>query len=324
MSFPSRHCERSEATQEPPYERLGCFALLAMTNGQTLQTVSCRAHKAIRAAFLALAAALLVSTTVAALPRVVSINLCTDQFLVALADLDQILGLSPYARDRSRSGIARQAEGLLVLSGTAEEVLVLRPDIVLAGRFTARATREMLRAHGLQVVELDVARSVDQARDQLRQIGVLLGQPDRTAAAVARLDAALDRMRRIGAGRPTAGRPTILPLERRGWVAGGETLLGSVLAASGLVLAGAGPGQDFGGFMPLERIVALHPDLLLVSETGARAEDQGAALLDHPALARLYPAAKRVPLPSAASLMCGGPGLAEGIDRLADALDRAR
>jgi iron complex transport system substrate-binding protein len=30
--------------------------------------------------------------------RFASINLCTDQLLVTLADPDQILGLSPYAR----------------------------------------------------------------------------------------------------------------------------------------------------------------------------------------------------------------------------------
>src|SRR5215204_1442483 len=32
-------------------------------------------------------------------PRVASINLCTDQLLLSLADPDQIVGLSPYIRD---------------------------------------------------------------------------------------------------------------------------------------------------------------------------------------------------------------------------------
>ena len=37
------------------------------------------------------------------LPRIASINLCTDQLLVTLADPAQILGLSPYSRDAARS-----------------------------------------------------------------------------------------------------------------------------------------------------------------------------------------------------------------------------
>jgi len=39
----------------------------------------------------------------ATLPRIASINLCTDQLLMTLADPPQILGLSPYARDPARS-----------------------------------------------------------------------------------------------------------------------------------------------------------------------------------------------------------------------------
>ena len=39
-------------------------------------------------------------------PRVASINVCTDQLLLALADPEQILGLSPYSRDAARSWAA--------------------------------------------------------------------------------------------------------------------------------------------------------------------------------------------------------------------------
>ena len=42
-------------------------------------------------------------------PRVASINVCTDQLLLALADPEQILGLSPYSRDAARSWAAAQA-----------------------------------------------------------------------------------------------------------------------------------------------------------------------------------------------------------------------
>ena len=34
-------------------------------------------------------------------------------------------------------------------------MLVLKPDLVVAGRFTKRATRELLKDKGLRVVEFD-------------------------------------------------------------------------------------------------------------------------------------------------------------------------
>ena len=105
----------------------------------------------------------------AELPRIASINLCTDQLLVTLADPSQILGLSPYSRDRARSWDAVKSAQFPKLSGEAEDVLVLRPDVVVAGRFTKRATRELLKEKGLRVVEFDAARSLDDVKKQIRQ-----------------------------------------------------------------------------------------------------------------------------------------------------------
>lgn len=253
---------------------------------------------------------------VSARPRVVSINLCADQLLVPLADPGQILGLSPYARDKLRSGVAAEAARFPALSGTAEEVLALRPDLVLAGRFTKRATRELLRAHGVRLVELDAARSLDEAKAQLRQVAGLLGHPERAEAAIARIEAATARARAAA-----VTRLTVLPLQRRGWVAGGGTLLGSMLQVVGLTPAMNGRG--LGRFATLEEIIAMKPDLLVVSEAGERAEDQGAAMLLHPALAQRYPGEKRIVLPDSLNLFCGGPGLAEALDTLAAEIGRA-
>lgn len=265
----------------------------------------------IRARVLAAAALLWTGAALAEGPRVASINLCTDQLLVALADPDQILGLSPYAADRARSSIAERAAQFRRLSGSAEDVLVLRPDLVLAGRYTKRATRELLRSEGVQVTEFDVANSIAQATDQIRRVGDLVGHSDRAAAAVAAIDAAVARAREAASGRPL----TVLPLQRRGWVSGRETLMTSLLDSVGLRNAGAelsGNGRQVG----LEAIVALKPDLLLVSRSNAVAEDQGSALLQHPALAGLYPAGRRLFLPEQMTV-CGGLEIGPALDHLA-------
>src|SRR5437868_842546 len=70
-------------------------------------------------------------------PRIVSMNVCTDQLLIALADPKQILGLSRFSRDASWS--ADGARRYPVLSGGAEDVLVLKPDIVLASLYDKRS-----------------------------------------------------------------------------------------------------------------------------------------------------------------------------------------
>ena len=253
----------------------------------------------------------------AELPRIASINLCTDQLLVTLADPAQILGLSPYSRDRARSWDAAKAAQFPKLSGEAEDVLVLKPDVVVAGRFTKRATRELLKEKGLRVVEFDAARSLDDVKKQIRQMGDLVQHPGRAAAEIKRLDMAIAHAREVVSRKPYR----VLALSRRGWVSGGDSLTSSLLATAGLSNAAADLGYKFGGFASLEAIVSLKPDFLLVSDAGDFAEDEGRAFLLHPALERFYPVSKRLVIPEKLTV-CGGPRLSEALDRLASELER--
>ena len=203
------------------------------------------------------------------------------------------------------------------LSGEAEDVLVQKPDIVVAGRYTKRATRELLRENGLHVVEFDAARSLDDVKAQLRQMGDLTGHPDRASDEIKRLDSAIARVRAVASGKPYR----VLAVSRRGWVSGPESLTTSLLAAAGLANAGGELGLKAGGYASLEAIVALKPDFILVSDGGDFAEDEGRAFLLHPALERFYPAARRIVIPERLTI-CGGPMLSEALDRLASELER--
>jgi iron complex transport system substrate-binding protein len=194
---------------------------------------------------------------------------------------------------------------------------VLRPDAVVAGRFTKRATRELLKDKGLRVVEFDAARSLDDVKKQIRQMGDLVQHPDRARAEIERLDIAIAHAREIVARKPYR----VLALSRRGWISGGDSLTSSLLATAGLSNAAADLGHKLGGFASLEAIVSLRPDFLLVSDGGAFAEDEGRAFLLHPALQHFYPAEKRLVIPERLTV-CGGPKLSEALDRLAAELER--
>jgi iron complex transport system substrate-binding protein len=250
-------------------------------------------------------------------PRIVSMNVCTDQLLITLADPEQILGLSRYSRDAWQSFAASDARRFPVLSGGAEDVLVLRPDIVVASLFDKRSTRELLKEKGLRLAEFAVPRNLDEVKAQIRQMGEITLHPDRAAAEIARLDAAMMRARLAVAGK----RYSVLPLSRRGWVSGRDSLVSSLLTETGLFNAAGDLGIAFGGYASLEAIVNLKPDFLLVSDAGERAEDDGKAFLLHPALERFYPPAKRIVIPERLTV-CGGVMLADALDVLVAELKR--
>jgi iron complex transport system substrate-binding protein len=190
----------------------------------------------------------------------------------------------------------------------------------LAGRFTRLATREMLKRLGYRVVELESPRSLDDAVAQIRQVASLLGHPERGEALAARIAAAEADAEAVAT---LPGRaPTVAVYQRRGYVTGADTLTSALLDEVGLAnVAGALVGA-YGGFVPLERLVADAPDYLIVAgDPGA--VDQGAALLDHPALVRLYPPERRIVLPERLTV-CAGPSLPDALDYLAGEARRIR
>jgi iron complex transport system substrate-binding protein len=250
----------------------------------------------------------------AALPRIASMNVCTDQLLLPVADPEQIVGLSPFSR---AAWLTKHPRPYPMLSGGAEDVLVLRPDVVIASMFDKRSTRELLKEHGLRLVEFVVPRNLSEVKDQIRQLGEIAGHPDRATSEIARLDAALERARQAVAGKHYR----ILQLTRRGWVEGSDSFISSLLSETGLFNTAGELGFKFGGYASLETIVNLKPDLLLVSQGASIAHDGGEAFLLHPALERFYPPQKRIVIPEGLT-ECGGVMLAEALDVLVRELKR--
>jgi iron complex transport system substrate-binding protein len=265
-----------------------------------------------------IAAALALSSGAAsAAPRIVSMNICTDQLLVAIADPTQIMGLSHFSRDARQDWVGDKTRKFPILAGGAEDILVLKPDVVAASDFDKRSTREILKAHGVNLIEFPIPRTLADVREQIRQMGDLAGHPERAAAELVRLDAAI-----AGAKQAVAGRHLrMLPLSRRGWVAGQDSFMGAILAEAGLVNAAGELGIDFGGFVSMEDIIKLKPDFLVVSDASDRAEDDGRAFLLHPALERFYPRTKRIVIPERMT-ECGGVLLADALNALAAELKR--
>lgn len=248
--------------------------------------------------------------------RVVSFNLCADQLVVALADPEQIAGLSPYATDSALSVVADKARAFRKADWQAESTLLLEPDLVLIGPNDRSVTRRMLSSQGLRVVETGFVSDLDSARKQIREIAALLGHKERGEKLIAELERARLRL----ASAATKGDRTALVVERGGYTQGPASLAATLLAEAGLKPPKGAPA-GYGGFIPLERFLVLRPDLVFLKDPPSAATDQGAMFLVHPALRDLYPPERRVALPTRYT-MCGGPALVAAFDYMADEMAR--
>jgi len=249
--------------------------------------------------------------------RVVSVDLCGDLLLLALADPDQIAGLSPYAADAAVSVLAEAAAPYptLPLLGEAADP-PLKPDLVLLGSTDSPAQQATLARLGAPSTELDPIADIETAREQVQDVARLLGHAERGEALIGKIDAA--RARLAAAPRPRG--TTALLVGNGGYAAGPARLGAALLAEAGLrPPPGAPPG--YGGFVPLESLIQLKPDYLFVASNLDQPVDHGSVFFTHPAMRMMYPRWKRIPLPGRYTL-CGGPALAEALDYMAGVLTR--
>lgn len=248
--------------------------------------------------------------------RIVSINACTDQLLYALADHGQIAALTNYAVRDDYSIYSKEilASGIRLIQGNAEEVLKLKPDLVLAGTYTRRVTRNLLKQQGLRVELFQAADSVGETKAVIRKAARLFGHIARGEALIAGIDRAL-------ASAPNFKERglSVLQFQRRGFVSGPETFIGDLLARLGVSNAASKLGIDHLGRASLEAALKARADALVLFDPSLRASDQGAAMLFHPALSEIYPHDRRVILPGRL-MICAGPALPMAIAELTEGL----
>jgi iron complex transport system substrate-binding protein len=248
--------------------------------------------------------------------RVVSFNQCGDQLVLALADPQQIAGLSPYAVDPSLSAVAEQAKAFPRLDWQAESTIALAPDLVLIGQNDRPVTQHILRSQGLRLYQIALIDDLDTARRQIVEVAALLGHPERGEKLLAEFDAARARLHAAA----TRSFATALLVNRGGYTAGARSLAAALLAEGGLKPPPGAPA-GYGGYVPLERLLMLRPDIIVLNSMPAGAKDQGSYNLSHPALDALYPPQRRIVLPPRYTI-CGGAALVAAFDYLAALLTR--
>lgn len=268
------------------------------------------------AAALLIALGLLAAAPGAAAPapaRVVSINLCTDELLIRLGDPSQVAGVTWLSTVSAGSNVAEEARLIPSTHGFAEEVIGLRPDLVLAGRYSARQSVAVLKRIGVPVVDADAPRTLDGVREEIRRVAQAIGHADRGEAMIAELDR---RMSRPVAARERRLRAAVL--RPNGFSAGPGSLIDELMRRAGLVNVVAELELDNYGQLPLELVIAKGIDVLIVDGARAGPPAMATEMLGHPVLRRLGDRVKVVRVPPKL-WTCYGPRLADAFDILADA-----
>ena len=201
--------------------------------------------------------------------RVSSLNLCTDEYLLLLGKPEQIVGVSYLSQDPLESPLWREARRHKGNGGSIEDVLPLKPTMVMTMGGGGRATTLLARRLHMQVIDLPYATDLKGVGANLRLVATALGQPARAQPWIARLE-------RLEANAPKRSVDAI-------WISGGgQSLATGSLGVQWLRLAGFAQRSLPDGRASLEALLTSPPAALIESNYRSGQMSGGQRWLENP------------------------------------------
>ncbi len=247
--------------------------------------------------------------------RVVSTNLCTDQLLLMLADPQQIASVSHLALEPRSSYMADVAAAFAVNHARSEEIIRLQPDLVLAGSFGRDAMIRLISSLGYRVERFSPTDNLEQVRNNIRRMARLLGHVERGERLIREMD---DRIRQVRERLSGRKRKRALFYQPRGYTSGLNTLQDEALRLAGWINVSAEAGIRGYGRIDLETLLRQRPEQFFTSPYAPGTESLAQRQLRHPALLHVTGGKPMISL-DYRLWICGGPMIAEAVERLAEA-----
>lgn len=248
---------------------------------------------------------------VAAKPvRVMSMNQCVDQIVLALLPPERIASVTWLARDPDGSLMHRAAARVGVNHGLAEEVVRQQPDLIVAGTYTTPATRSLLKRLGYPMIEVDNADSFDDIRRITRQVAKAVGEEARGEALIARMNRQLAELAR-DPGPPLR----VAAWDGAGFNASEGSLYNAVLEAAGAINVANQPPASTYGRPDVEVLLLTAPALLVKGAGNGRAPGLRDNVERHPVIRQFWDGPRTLTIRQA-YYVCGTPFIGDAIFRL--------
>jgi iron complex transport system substrate-binding protein len=194
--------------------------------------------------------------------RVASINLSADEVLVELLPPGRLVSVTRWADTTGTSNVVGRVPAGVHRFAKAdlEQLIALRPDLVVVSEYTDADFMKQLERSGLRVHRMRGLSTIAGVRGAILDLGRAIGEDAAARRMVAEFDGKLSELDRRLAG---ARKPRVLYWSGN-MTAGGDTAIGALVEAAG----GRNVGRELGivGIAPPgeERAFVANPDVVLI------------------------------------------------------------
>ncbi len=217
--------------------------------------------------------------------RIVPLTLSASEMLVDLVPRERIAALHEIADSRTYSNIRDRIEGIRLIAPDVEQVIALRPDLVIVASYARQEFLHQLQQATLPVVSFTEFQDVEAILGNILLLGDLVGEPERAEQMVRQARQAIQTVRSaIPRG---VVPPRVLSLGEAWTVAGKDTGFHSLLSLAGARNLAAEQGIEGIGTISAEQLVLWDPDLIVVGKEPDSGLSLKQSLRSDPALASL-------------------------------------
>jgi len=227
--------------------------------------------------------------------RVISIDYCADQYLLKLGTSSQILGVSPKSM-ASFSFMQEKAKNFNKVRPTTEELLALRPDLIIRSFGGGVGVNKFLKHHKIPTLQIGRLDSFEDITQTIVKISKVLGNDELGIALVHELK------RRLLSITRTEEKSTALYVAAGGVTTGEGTLVHDIMVKGNLLnIVDTQGWRD----IPLEQLVSLRPNIIVHSYLDDLNKNSGKwGAIHHPVTKRFLLSHNAIAIPPAL-VSCG-------------------
>ena len=183
----------------------------------------------------------------------------TDEILSALVPKKHVAMVTTYATNPAYSNIVAWAKGIpAIQNATAEQVIAVHPDLVLAASYTTKGVVSQIEQTGTPVFEFTNFNSIASIEQNIQLVGKLVGEQPKADQLVAQMNQKLSSIEKAVQGQKKV---TVLDYSSYGFAAGTGTTVNDVIVDGGGINAAA----KLQGWQKIstEEIVKMNPQVII-------------------------------------------------------------
>lgn len=222
--------------------------------------------------------------------RLHTLSLGHDEIVVALVGAEGLVGVGSFTANETYSNVAAEVDGLPKVSRDAEEVVSLNPDLVIASKFTKQDLVDTISGTGIQVVRTSLESSAEGHETNIRTLAYMLGAEDRAEELIQQIQTRINFVKSSVAKAADGTMPGVLSIAKFSdsiSAAGSDSTEGGIIEQAGGLNVAAASGIDGHGTISLESIIAMNPDVIVITQPDPGASDLADLLKAEPALANV-------------------------------------